>query len=165
MSISRSLIFLNCWFKRKAVITSLISCRHAPLQCNFPIPCISRCLFLHLSGLGHATCFGQTEQKQAKWCLILFHGGFKSQLKSTVPLLLYPHHPHSSKRVLPLKWLQNAGVEPLANQGCEQEIKLCCSSHCFLRLFVMADTKTIIQNQRDYKNWSNMLENWIKNQL
>lgn len=115
--------------------------------------------------LGHATCFGQTEQKQAKWCLILFHGGFKSQLKSTVPLLLYPHHPHSSKQVLPLKWLQNAGVEPLANQGCEQEIKLCCSSHCFLRLFVMADTKTIIQNQRDYKNWSNMLENWIKNQL
>ena len=30
--------------------------------CNVPIPCI-RCLFLHLSRLGHATCFGQWDIK------------------------------------------------------------------------------------------------------
>lgn len=43
---------------KRTVIIYLIPCRHAPLQCNFLIPCLKRCLFPHLSGLGHVTCSG-----------------------------------------------------------------------------------------------------------
>lgn len=102
---------------------------------------------------------------EQKRCIILLHGSFKSQLKSRVPFSLCPSHPHSSIWGLPLQWLQNAGVEPLAKLECEQEIKLCCLSHRFLKLFVTTDTRTIIQNRRDYRNWSNMLEILIKDKL
>lgn len=78
---------------KRAVIIRPVPCRHAPLQCNFLIPCLKRCLCPHLSRLGHVTCSGYWDiKKHASKKLRSAYGPLVACLLLTAARILRPWH-------------------------------------------------------------------------